>query len=222
MFRALVFDFDGTLVDSNNIKVSCMHDTVAGMPGGREALQKALRLGGDRYRLFAVVARELDPDGNQLDIKKRGYQLAMDYGRRCARAIAAAPERRGAKSALAASRRRGLKLYVNSATPRRDILGLLRARGLAGHLDGTLGAPASKADNLRRLMRAERLSARQVVVVGDSMDDLVSARDVGAWFVAVTVEPRIRERVAYGIKDLNLLLPLLDRLARRPLVRMSL
>ncbi|WP_237180220.1 HAD family hydrolase [Rhodoplanes sp. Z2-YC6860] len=199
--------------------MSCMHDAVAGMTGGREALQKALQLGGDRYRLFAVVARQLDPDGDQLDIEKRGYQLAMDYGRRCARAIAAAPERRGARSALAASKRRGLKLYINSATPRRDILGLLRARGIAGHLDGTLGAPTSKTDNLRRLMRSERLSARQVVVVGDSMDDLVSARTVGAWFVAVTVEPRIRERVAYGIKDLNLLLPLLDRLARRPLAR---
>ncbi len=221
MFRAIVFDFDGTLVDSNTIKVSCMHDTVAGMPGGHDALQKALRLGGDRYRLFAVVARELDPRGDQTDIKKRGYQLAMDYGRRCARAIASAPERRGARSVLAASRRRGLKLYVNSATPRRDLLGLLRARRIAGHLDGTLGAPASKAENLRRLMKSERLSARQLVVVGDSMDDLVSARAVGAWFVAVTVEPRIRERVRYGIKDLRLLLPLLDRLARRRVGRIS-
>jgi hypothetical protein len=44
---------------------------------------------------------------------------------------------------------------------------------------------------------------------------------VGAWFVAVTVEPRIRERVAYGIKDLNLLLPLLNRLARRPIARIT-
>jgi len=219
VFRAIVFDFDGTLVDSNTIKVSCMHDTVAGFPGGREALQKALDLGGDRYRLFAVVARQLDPRGDQAEVNRRGYQLAMDYGRRCARAIAAAPERRGARSVLAASKRRGLKLYVNSATPRRDILGLLRTRGIAGHLNGTLGAPTSKTDNLRRLMKSERLSARQVVVVGDSMDDLTSARAVGAWFVAVTVEPRIRERVAYGIKDLNLLLPLLDRLARRPIAR---
>lgn len=219
MFRAIVFDFDGTLVDSNSIKEACLHATIAGVPGGREALRKALPLGGDRYRLFGEVARHLDP--RDALPERRGYQLALDYGRRCARGIAAAPERRGARAALAALKRRGLKLYVNSATPRRDLLALLRARRLSGYLDGTLGAPASKACNLRRLMQSERLSPRQMVVVGDSTDDLVSARAVGAWFVAVTVEARIAERVRYGMKDLKLLLPLLDRLAARPVVRVS-
>ena len=45
MIRLVVFDFDGTLVDSNPLKEACMHATVTGLPGGPAALAKARPLG---------------------------------------------------------------------------------------------------------------------------------------------------------------------------------
>ena len=38
MIRVAVFDFDGTLVDSNRVKDACFRRTVAGLDGGAEAL----------------------------------------------------------------------------------------------------------------------------------------------------------------------------------------
>lgn len=61
MIRLVLFDFDGTLVDSNFVKERCMRAVVAGLPGGLAALEKAREIGGNRYKLFAEVARLLDP-----------------------------------------------------------------------------------------------------------------------------------------------------------------
>src|ERR1700730_17281820 len=139
MIRLVLFDFDGTLVDSNALKRACMRATVAKLPGGLPALEAARRLGGNRYALLAEVARLLDPAGAPSAIARRGRALAGAYTRCCARAIAAAPERRGARSALAALKARGIRIWLNSATPHSDLLAIVRGRGLLPWLDGVVG-----------------------------------------------------------------------------------
>src|SRR5260370_1921281 len=117
MIRLVLFDFDGPLVDSNARNRACVRATVAGLPGGLAALARARRLGGNRYTLFAEVARLLDASGEPGAIARRGRALAAAYTRCCARAIAAAPERRRARSALAALTPRRRQLCADPPTP---------------------------------------------------------------------------------------------------------
>lgn len=219
MFRLVIFDFDGTLVNSNAIKERALHSTVAGIRGGVAALKAARSVGGDRYQLFEEVARQLDRHGNPTETKRLGRALAFEYGKRCARGIVAAPERRGGRAALAELKRRGLRIYVNSSTPTADLRKLLRARAIAQYFDGVNGSSREKAANLRAIMRAEGVSPRQTVVVGDGEDDLAAAQKCLTWFVGITVERCFREKISHRVRDLTLLLPLLDRIASRPVVR---
>ncbi len=220
MIRVVVFDFDGTLVDSNAIKHRCFDEVVADLPGGSDALAMARKVGGDRYRVFQHVASRLDPDKGPTEALALGQRLAADYTRRCLQAIAAAPERHGAYTALRQLLRGGMKVWVNSSTPQRDMPALLRARGIGPFIHGALGAPRSKLHNLRTILAAERTSPRQAVVVGDGPDDQDAARRAGTWFVAVTAEQRIRRRAALAMPDLVRLPAVILRLAagkaRRP------
>jgi phosphoglycolate phosphatase len=213
MIRVAVFDFDGTLVDSNAIKDRSFGDVVARLPGGPDALATARLGGGDRHRIFGEVSRRLEPDAAaQLILARR---LANDYGRRCLKAIGAAPERRGAGRALRHLRQRGIRLYLNTATPQADIPALLRARRWAGLFCGVYGAPRGKVDILRAILRREHIAPRAMLMVGDSRDDLESAREVGTWFIGITAESRIALRAPFGMRDLQKLPALVDRLGRR-------
>src|SRR5260370_35598041 len=108
MIRLVLFDFDGTLVDSNARKRACMRSTVAALPGGLAALARARPRGGNRYTLFVEVARLLEPSGEPGAIARRGRALAAAYTRCCARALPAAPGAAGGAAAPRAPQGRGL------------------------------------------------------------------------------------------------------------------
>lgn len=216
MIKLVAFDFDGTLVDSNACKEDCVFKVIGFVPGAFDVLEDARAVGGNRYTLFHEIASRIDPKREPEEAAQHGRAMADAYTRCCAQAISAAPERRGARKTLGGLRSRGIKIVVNSGTPHVDLPGLLRRRGLASLVDGYFGSPVSKADNLRRAMQMARVAAKETLVVGDGPDDLHCARQVGAWFSAITAEQRIMEKVRFAMRDLTPLLHLVDRLNAAP------
>jgi phosphoglycolate phosphatase len=211
MIRCIVFDFDGTLVDSNAVKRDCFDRAIAGLgePRARTALTAALRAGGDRYTIFGAVAQDLwkEPTAAASEARK----LATAYSRCCANGVRGAPPRRGFRSTFVVLRRRGVPLYINSATPRADLLPLLRARGMLGCFTGVHGAPGDKVQNLRAVMRTQRLRPHQVAMIGDGADDLAAARATRCRFVAIAPTASLDAKTAPALPDLRRLRPLLQQ-----------
>ena len=212
MIRVVIFDFDGTLADTNGVKEACLQRTVAELNGGAAALAAARQKGGDRYQIFAKVAQQLSVNADAQTVGAQARALVDAYSRCCANGIAAAPERSGAVRTLAALARRRLHLWVLSATPDQHLVGLLRRRGLARWLNGSLGSSVTKEDGLRRIMAIERADRNSVLLVGDGPDDQYAARAVGVKFAAVVAENRISARGRFAVRDLRPLVPLIDSL----------
>jgi len=208
MIRVVVFDFDGTLVESNRVKEVCLHRTVAGLCGGEAALAAACKTGGDRYHIFEDVARKLSTTSDLEAIASHARVLVNNYTRCCAMGIIAAAERRGARHALAGLSRRGSRIWVLSATPDHHLTELLRRRGLLRWLRGSYGSSVSKEEGLRQIMSIERANRNNVLFVGDGPDDQRAARVVGVKFAAVMAETRLEARGRFAIRDLRPLMPL--------------
>jgi phosphoglycolate phosphatase-like HAD superfamily hydrolase len=141
--------------------------------------------------------------------------LVESYSNCCTKGIVAAAERRGARDALDALRRRGLQRYVLSATPDRHLREVLIRRGLLARLNGALGSSVTKEKGLLRIIARERVTRDSILLVGDSADDQDAARTIGVKFAAVTAENRIDARGRFGLRDLRLLVPLIDSLNGR-------
>jgi phosphoglycolate phosphatase-like HAD superfamily hydrolase len=180
MTRCVVFDFDGTLVDSNDIKRESYYDTVAGFENGAAILDEIFAAGnaGDRFEVLRKFAARLGDDSFADPLTQR-------YSSRCEELIAGCDEIPGASECLRNLRAFGKRIFVISATPQLNLRPILRRRGLDRLIDGSFGGPRSKVDNLRSVLSAEGVPPEDATVVGDGDDDEHAALVVGCAFVAV-------------------------------------
>lgn len=177
MIRCVVFDFDGTLVLSNDIKREGFFAAVTGSPDGPERMARILASPpGDRYAIFRYFTDEVggDPD-----------ELAARYSEWCDERILTCPERPGASVALAQLRHAGLSLYVNSATPTVPLRAVVRRRYGDGFFNGVHGGHGAKHANLKAILHNEQLLPSSLVMVGDGVDDRDAALAAGCHFIGI-------------------------------------
>lgn len=177
--RLFVFDFDGTLVQSNAIKRAAFYEVTAEFPGSGALLDELLQADPplDRYGICRVLAARLpgiDPEA-----------LAAAYTAHCEAQIAVAPEVPGAFDLLAALKERGRTSVISSATPETPLRALVSRLPIAPLVGAVYGRPASKPENMRRAMAWARVSAPQAVVIGDGEADRRAAIAAGCAFVGV-------------------------------------
>jgi phosphoglycolate phosphatase-like HAD superfamily hydrolase len=177
LIRCVVFDFDGTLVRSDDIKRAGFFAVTRDLdPCGEEMTRVLAERPGDRHAVFRRFARAIPADA---------AKLVEAYTVYCRDEIAVAEEIPGAGAALATLSRLGLVLYVNSATPDEALGELLELRGVAGHFAAAYGSRRSKLANLGEIATLEGLAPGQIAVVGNGADDCVAARSLGCMYVAV-------------------------------------
>jgi phosphoglycolate phosphatase len=187
MIRGVVFDFDGVLVDSNTVKRQAYSDIFSDFgPTGARVVEAVLQADteDDRFGIIRAILTALPepPRGERLE--RLVAELAQRYNVICEDHAATCPEVTGASAALERLGR-SHSLYIISATPQDPLRRIVGRRGWSAHFREVLGRPATKAENLTRIMQREGLEAGSVVFVGDGRRDLEAARGAGCRFVGV-------------------------------------
>lgn len=205
LITCVVFDFDGTLVNSNQIKRDTFYSVVAHIEHGREIMDQIFTLPdpGDRYAIFAQFVKESGLPSNN------ATRLARQYAKQCEDLISSAPEMLGAQATLETLHANGLKLFINSATPQKDLQPIVHRRKLDSVLQASLGGPASKIENLKLIMKQVGIGPEELMVVGDGEDDRMSAHAANCLFVPV-FEGRMGPAPLDNLQDLSKLPQLLD------------
>ena len=181
--QCVVFDFDGTLVDSNALKRAAFFEVLAGSVASADQvaavladLPRADRLGIIEETLRRV--RSGPPDSAVIQ------ELATSYNHICEAGAVACAEMPGATDLLQ-TLGRTVPLHLNSATPEEPLLRIIAGRRWTEFFASICGRPTSKLDNLRRISRATGAPAERMVLVGDQDEDARAAREFGCPFVAV-------------------------------------
>lgn len=211
MYKIIVFDFDGTLVDSNSIKQDGFYRVVEEDIGGAELMASVLgRVIGDRREIFKVYVEE-----GQSNATARSNDVGKfvdKYNSIVDEAISCAPEMPGASALLDKLFLSGCKLILSSATPLPNLTWVIEKRGWQHYFESVHGAPANKINTLEQLLAASSDSASTLAVVGDGIDDRQSAAAVGCIFFPVgEVRGAIQPEKIYSLFELqHVLLQYLD------------
>ena len=184
--RALLFDFDGTLVDSNRIKWKAFEACFNRFPERREEILAYCRANNHttRYEKFRWVYEKILrlPYGPE-----RERELSGIFESRSTEQIIEAPEIPGAEGFLR-SRKGKHVLGLLSSTPHPILLEILSRRGWSGYFDVIQGAPVDKAEFLRRFLVERGIRADEAVFFGDTLEDAQAAKEAGWKFVTVRPE----------------------------------
>ena len=197
MIRAIVFDFDGTLVDSNDVKLQTFYEVTKSQDPTGSTVTRILKQfpNKDRYGLFQAIIRELCTKNRTEDSKyleTLATQWAEDYTVRCEKAIEKCEEISGTSETLRWLSEQRLPIFINSRTPTTTLKRLVTLRSLHLYVSDIYGAPATKSENLRLIQSQTQAQPKEILFVGDSEDDRAAALEVGCHFVGVVLRDKPR------------------------------
>lgn len=182
--KVIVFDFDGTLIDSNRLKYDAFFKLFPDDEHHACAVREVLAQIGEASRcdILEKILRRLD--GRQTVLQRDVNELAdrynaivLDGAKRCSEMPGA---EHTLKSIVAAYR-----LYVSSTTPETSLKEIVRFRRWSAYFAGIFGYPHKKSATLRRILETENVDGKAVLVVGDGESDREAARENDCLFLHV-------------------------------------
>lgn len=185
-FDAVIFDFDGTLVNSAKAKREAFFAVFPDTPLHHAIITAVLEADpdGSRHHVIPLMIEKMRAAELDRDCPLLANELIANYGSVSEATVRRAPELPGA-SALLTVLFPHVQLHLCSATPRETVRAHVEERGWAPYFKTIEGHPTVKATEVRRVIEAGGFSPQRVAVVGDGMSDENAARANGCRFVAV-------------------------------------
>ncbi|MDP1700138.1 MAG: HAD hydrolase-like protein [Aestuariivirga sp.] len=179
-FDVIVFDFDGTLVQSAGAKRQAFFDVFPADLAPAVATVLDRDPDGPRQRVIPEMIIEAARIGLPAQTIVADAMIGA-YGAAAAAAVDAAPEMPGASNLL--KRLSGaVPLYVFSITPHEQLTLLLARRAWLSLFTGIYGYPHNKVQTITNLLTHHGVRPSRLLVVGDGENDAVAAARNGCQF----------------------------------------
>jgi HAD superfamily hydrolase (TIGR01549 family) len=182
MLRAIVFDFDGVLVESVDVKTRAY--AFLFQNEGEEVVRKVvdyhLKNGGvsrfEKIRFYYsdILHRSLS--------EERFQELCTQFSHLVVDEVVASSWVDGAKEFLIRNKKK-YTLIIISGTPEPELKKIIKRREMAHFFSSVKGAPKDKVSLLKEVMIEYHLKPEEIVFIGDAETDLSAARNTGVHFI---------------------------------------
>ena len=182
MFKAIILDFDGVILESLDIKTRAFLKVYHDYPEYADEIARYhLQNGGvSRYKKFVHINNNIIgipiTDSEIEEMAKTFSEAVVDEMLKCP-FVDGALEFLDKYSVIAG-------LYVASGTPQEELRLILQKRGLTKYFSGVFGTPASKPQIIQEILAIDNIMNDEAVFVGDAMSDYEGAKDADVPFIA--------------------------------------
>ncbi len=178
---AVLFDFDGVLIESVDIKTAVFHELFADFPEHAQAITALHEAHGgiSRYVKFDMIYRDL----LRLPLAAEGRaELGRRFEEKVVDQTIACPMVAGAREVLDAFSHR-LPMAVVSGTPDAELKHIIERRDLARYFVEVSGSPRTKSAIIDDMVERTGWRRDRVMMVGDAMTDFDAAHAAGLSFI---------------------------------------
>lgn len=213
MIKVIIFDLDGVIIESAEIKTRAFELLFADYPDKLpEMIDYHIRNSGFsrfvKFRHFYknILGQKLSADKEKA-LGERFSQIVLDE-------VLKAPLVAGAEDFLKSHYRRYLQ-FAASGTPEEELRYILKQRGLDIYFKGIYGTPKTKPEIIKQILTEHQLSNREAVFIGDAESDKMAAKEAGIIFIAKTSSnDKTLNNYTWKIHDFTSLEELLDRISK--------
>lgn len=198
MIKAIIFDFDGVLVESIDIKTNAFAKLFK--TEGEDIVEKVVdyhlkNAGVSRFEKIKYIYQNM----LKRDLSEKTFDdLCQQFSHLVVDEVVNAPYVKGAKEFLDRYSSKYM-CFIASATPQDEIEEIIKRRHMMRYFKGVYGSPKKKGDIVREILAAYTLeynamsfnsvlSSQSFVYIGDAMSDYEAAMVNNVAFVARITE----------------------------------
>ncbi|MFC2167175.1 HAD family hydrolase [Acidobacteriota bacterium] len=180
-FKVIIFDFDGVLLESVDIKDYAFKRLFQDYPEHLEEIMEyhlsnnaTVRFDKFKYITENILCKSYD--------KETEKNLSNIFSDLVFRRLVECPYVTGAKEILDFLQDI-IPIYIASMSPAAELEKILELRKLKKYFKKVYAVPWLKPDAIRDIMDREKMTQEDIVFVGDSDEDLRAAQSMGVFFI---------------------------------------
>ena len=186
-FEAVIFDFDGTICDSVNVKETAFGKMYEDY--GTDVVKRVKKYhidnsGVSRIDKFLYYQKHVvHEDYSEYKIN----ELSRKFSSLVSKKVIEAPLISGALEFLEKNFN-STHLYLSSATPQQELEKIVKNKNLSNYFQSIFGSPKDKIKHIEEILSLGSHDIDKAVYVGDSVNDLIAAKAANISFIGVGKE----------------------------------
>lgn len=178
MYKCLIFDFDGTIVDSNLIKKSLFYEVLNEFDIDKNELKVQISIDGKSRN--QIIAGALSKYSEEVVLKsiKRYSLLTFDK-------ISRIKPNKYFFEIVEYCKKNGIYLVLSSNTPENELIKIIKEMSLFNIFDEVHGYPKLKSESLNKIIIENNFLSNQTLVIGDGESDKLSAEVNNCDFIRI-------------------------------------
>jgi phosphoglycolate phosphatase-like HAD superfamily hydrolase len=177
MYRNIIFDFDGVIIDSESVKVEAFRHVLSNYPSKLvdRLIEYHLCNGAisrfSKFRYFLeYICSESPADSKVAELSKAFSEFSMK--RLCESSLINSE----ILECIKVAHNCGLRLFIVSGGAHEDLINICSFHGLDKYFIRIQGSPPEKSQSLSQVISEYSIDIGSTVLIGDSMNDFDAAQ----------------------------------------------
>ena len=178
--KIIIFDFDGTLIESVNIKDKAFQKIFSRFPEKERNRAWSFHKGHSgwsRVEKFKILLEGI-PEAQQ---KIKIEELSNEFSVLVKEEIIKAPLVENTLKVLR-NAQKSYDLFLASITPQNELEFILEKLHLSSFFKGIYGGTCKKSDLILKIINQHELSTKNIILIGDTLQDMESSQLCGIRF----------------------------------------